>query len=275
VRAKAGPTSRHGAQGVDGLRSAVRSHCSAVAAAAVDTVGYAAGAQVLLALLVALLALLVALLALLVAYAPDTRGCRAAPRRRPCRGGHRRLAQVASVSGAGLALLVIGNCLPPFVIPALLAFACRSPPFRKCHMLPCLLATMVVFPLFLHIFIHVLYLTCFQHLCALAHLDRAYHVSGSAPMSPRHILPRFFFRILSPLHALDPLLYISLHPLLWEFPTFSSTVSSDNMFREISTLRRAARHDAAVLPLNLSNRFERLSSLQVRPDIYACISDDG
>jgi len=121
------------------------------------------------------------------------RGCRAAPRRRPCRGGHRRLAQVASVSGAGFALLVIGTCLPPFVIPALLAFACRSPPFRKCHMLPCLLATMVVFPLFLHIFIHVLYLTCFQHLCALAHLDRAYHVSGSAPMSSRHILPRFSF----------------------------------------------------------------------------------
>jgi hypothetical protein len=239
-----------GAQGVDGLRSAVRSHCSALAAAAVDTVGYAA--------------------------------CRAAPRRRPCRGGHRRLAQVASVSGAGFALLVIGTCLPPFVIPALLAFACRSPPFRKCHMLPCLLAMMVVFPLFLHIFIHVIYLTCFQHLCALAHLDRAYHVSGSALMSPRHILPRSFFRILSPLHALAPLLYISLHPLLWEFHTFSSTVSSDNMFREISTLRRAARHDAAALPslltplhLNLSNRFDRLSSLQVRPDIYACISDDG
>ena len=93
----------------------------------------------------------------------------------------------------GFALLVIGNCLPPFVIPALLAFACRSPPFRKCHMMPCLLATMVVFPLFLHIFIHVLYLACFQHPCVLAHLDRAYPVSGSAPMSPRHILPRFSF----------------------------------------------------------------------------------
>ena len=67
-----------------------------------------------------------------------------------------------------------------------------------------------------------------------------------------------------------------------EFPTFSSTVSFDNMFREISTLRRAARHDAAALPslltslqLNLSNPFERFSSLQVLPDIYACISDDG
>jgi hypothetical protein len=121
------------------------------------------------------------------------RGCRAAPRRRPCRGGHRHLAQVTSVSGAGFALLVIGNCLPPFVIPALLPFACRSPPFRKCHMLPFLLVTMVVFPLFLHIFIHVLYLTCFQHLCVLTHLDRTYPVSGSAPMSPRHILPRFSF----------------------------------------------------------------------------------
>jgi len=119
--------------------------------------------------------------------------CRAALRRRPCRGGHRRLAQVASVSGAGFALLAIGNCLPPSVIPALFAFASPSPPFRKCHMLPCLLATMVVFPLFLHIFIHVLYLTCFQHPCVLAHLDRAYPVSGSAPMSPRHILPRFSF----------------------------------------------------------------------------------
>jgi hypothetical protein len=179
---------------------------------------------------------------------------RAAPRRRPCRGGHRRLAQVASVSGTGFVLLVIGNYLPPFVIPALLTFAGRSSPFRKCHMLPYLLATMVVFPLFLHIFIHVLYLTCFQHLCALAHLDRAYHVSGSDPMSPRHILPRFFFRILSPLHDLAPLLYISLHPLLWEFPTFSSTVSSDNMFREISTLRRAARHDAAFFNFPTSNR---------------------
>ncbi len=121
----------------------------------------------------------------------ELHGYRAALRRRPCRGGHRRLAQVASVSGAGFALLAIGHCLPPFVIPALLAFASPSPPFRKCHMLPCLLATMVVFPLFLHIFIHVLYLTCFQHPCVLAHLDRAYPVSGSAPMSPRHILPRF------------------------------------------------------------------------------------
>jgi hypothetical protein len=34
----------HGAQGADGLRSAVRPHCSAVASAAVDTVGYAAAA---------------------------------------------------------------------------------------------------------------------------------------------------------------------------------------------------------------------------------------
>jgi hypothetical protein len=34
----------HGAQGVDGLRSAVRPHCSVVAVAVVDTVGYAAAA---------------------------------------------------------------------------------------------------------------------------------------------------------------------------------------------------------------------------------------
>jgi hypothetical protein len=53
------------------------------------------------------------------------------------------------------------------------------------------------------------------------------------------------------------------------------------MFREISTLWCASRHDATVLPslltslhLNLSNRFEWFSFLQVRPDIYACISDD-
>ncbi len=121
------------------------------------------------------------------------RGYRAAPPRRPCRGGHRRLAQVAPVSGVGFALLVIGNCFPPFVIPAWFAFVFRSPPFRKCHMFPCLLSTMVVFPLFLHIFIHVLYLTCFQHPCVLAYLDRASPVSGSAPMSPRHLLSRFSF----------------------------------------------------------------------------------
>jgi hypothetical protein len=59
------------------------------------------------------------------------RGSRGAPRHRPCRGGHRRLAQVVSVSGAGFALLVIGNCLPPFVIPVLLAFAFRSPPTHQ------------------------------------------------------------------------------------------------------------------------------------------------
>jgi hypothetical protein len=202
--------------------------------------------------------------------------CHAAPRRRPCRGGHRRLAQVASVSGAGLALAVIGNGLPPFVIPALLAFAFRSPPFRQCHMLPCLLTTMVVLSLFLHIIIHVLYLTCFQHPCVLAHLDRAYPVSGSAPMSSRHILSRFSFTFYCP----APLHFPASFAL--KFPTFSSTVSSDNMFREISTLRRAARHDTATLPslltslhLNLSNRFARLTSLQVRPDIYAYTSDDG
>ncbi len=99
----------------------------------------------------------------------ELHGCRAALRRRPCRGGHRRLAQVASVSGAGFALLAIGNCLPPFVIPALLALASPSPPFRKCHMLPCLLATMVVFPLFLHIF----------HTCALSYMFSASMCLGS------------------------------------------------------------------------------------------------
>ena len=124
----------------------------------------------------------------------------------------------------------------------------------------------------LHVFsIHVPWLTLIEHTLSpvLSHVATAY----SAP---------FFFRILSPLHARAPLLYISLYPLLWEFPTFSSTVSSDNMFREISALRRAARHDAAALPslltslhLNLSNRFARLTSLQVLPDIYAYISDDG
>jgi hypothetical protein len=213
------------------------------------------------------------------AAAVDTVGYAADALRRPCRGEHRCLAQVASVSEAGFALLVIGNYLPPFVIPALLAFVFRSPPFRKCHMLPCLLDTMVVFPLFLHIFIHVLCLTCFQHPCVLAHLDRSYPVSVSAPMSPRNILPRFSFAFYR--HCM--LLPRSVHSpasFALEFPTFSSTVSSDNIFREISTLRRAARHDAADLPslltsfhLNLSN--ERLSSLQVLPDIYVYISDDG
>jgi hypothetical protein len=95
-------------------------------------------------------------------------------------------------------------------------------------------------------------------------------------MSPRHILPRFSFAFYCP----GPLHFPASFPL--EFPTFSSPVSSDNMFREISTLRRAAHHDTDTLPslltsfhLNLSNRFERLTSLQVCPDIYAYISDDG
>jgi len=141
--------------------------------------------------------------------------------------------------------------LSPFVIPDLLAFAFRSPPFRRCHMLPCLLTAMVVFPLFLHIFIHVLYLTCFHHPCVLPHLARAYPVSGYAPMSPRHILTCFSFAFY--LHCiLCPALLHFPASFDLEFPTFSSTVSSDNMFREIPTLRRAAHHDASSTQPNSS-----------------------
>jgi hypothetical protein len=71
---------------------------------------------------------------------------------------------------------------------------------------------------------HVSWITLIEDTRFCSHVVTAYSVP-------------FFFRILSPLNSLDPLLYISLHPLLSvEFPTFSSTVSSDNMFREISTL---------------------------------------
>jgi hypothetical protein len=71
-------------------------------------------------------------------------------------------------------------------------------------------------------------------------------------MSPRNILPH---------HNSCPAPLHFPASFALEFPTSSSTVSSDNTFCEISTLRRAARHDTAALPslltslhLNLSNR---------------------
>ena len=80
-----------------------------------------------------------------------------------------------------------------------------------------------------------------------------------------------------------PLFYIFLHPFLWQ------TVSPDNMFREIPTLRRAARHDVDALPslltslyINLSNRRNHIlqprQPLHYPPSwcslIYVSISDD-
>ena len=130
--------------------------------------------------------------------------------------------------------------------------AFRSPPFRKCHMLPCLLATMVVFPLFLHIFIHVLYLTCFQHPCVL--------VLVMLPCRHDIFCPVFLSHFIATACSCPALLHFPVSfPL--EFPTFSSTVSSDNMF--VRYLHCGVQLTMTPLPsLPSSHRFTSTSQMR-------------
>ena len=144
-----------------GWRSAVHPLCSAVVAAAVGTVGCAAAV-------------------LRCPAGPAAADTGAFRRWSPFRGTVQRFRPARH-----------NNCLPGFVTPALLACAFQWPPFRGCQLLPCLLFAMIVFPLFLHIFIHVLYLTCFHHPCVLTRLTRVYPVSDYVPMSPGISCPVF------------------------------------------------------------------------------------
>ena len=75
----------------------------------------------------------------------------------------RRLPPVASVSGAGFRPARHADCLPWLVNPVFLVHAFRWPPFRGCHLLPCLLVAMTVSPLFSHVFTHTLSYIFFIH----------------------------------------------------------------------------------------------------------------
>jgi hypothetical protein len=142
---------------------------------------------------------------------------------------------------------------PVFFTPTLLACAFRKPPFRGYHLLSFLLVAMSVFPLFLHIFMHVLYLTCF-HPCALTRLVRVYRVLDYAPMSPRHILPRFSFAFCRHCVSCPAFSFtFSYIPLLCRFLHFFLWYAPNNMFREIPTVVcSSSRHRFPPLPPHIT-----------------------
>ena len=124
--------------------------------------------------------------------------------------------------------------------------------------MPYLLLVMTVFPLFLHIVVHVLYFTCFPSMCLDSRLARVYSVSGYAPMSPGISYPVLLSHFVATATHLKPRFPFSFFhiPFIGRFLNCFLLCTSDNMFCEIPTLSHAARHDSTTL-------FSLLTSLYI------------
>jgi hypothetical protein len=164
------------------------------------------------------------------------------------RGGQRRIAPVVSVSGAGFRLLAMG--IDRLVSPPLSSLRALSGGPRSAGASCCLACWLrwLLCLCFVHIFTHVLYLTCFNP-CVLTRLTRVCPVLGHAPISPRHTLPRFpfaFCRHCMPCPAF-PFTFSCI--LCFRVPYFSSCgVPLTICFVRYLHCGPAARHDAAAFP---------------------------